>query len=783
MKKLLFALLLLVPSLHAATWYIRPDGGTNTQCTGKTNAAYPGTGSAQACAFNHPFQMLSYSGAWTALAGGDTIQFVNTSGTSDTYFLGEQNSGVGTDWHTQLGGICPAANSGYPGGASCILPALPSGTSGNPTQVIGQNAGSCHDATHQHLVNPTILSGIGGAFSVMDTRATNYVTISCIAITQPDTCTNSTGGSGQCSSTNNYVKVGGLIQAYSGSAGATNLTLTDFGVFGISGDGIEGSTDNSLSSSGVKTFNDVHLAGNGGDGYNSDSGGCDTSCEGQGTFNVHYSTFDWSGCVAVKPYNFNASSSANTYNYCHDDDSGGDGDNFVLIATGNETVNVDHSFFRWGAQDGFDSLHLGDDLSTNPNVTVTDSWAEGNMGQTFKEGAGATNTAINNVSISNCRVMATASNFPSNPTGWNAELSDFCRASGGAWVFAMKAGTVVTVLNNTSIGYSTTMWNWGCSESSPSTCVSTGGAYAIFKNNMSYNYPDPGNAGVYSSDLFFGNGNPFTNPGGSASNNGYYLNKQGCPDSQYPSETGTVCTNPLITSTAINAINPNLQSGSPMIGAGVAISGVTNDYNGNSRPSSPSIGAFELVGGTPTVATPTSTPPAGSFTGSVSVTLATTTPSATICYTTDGTTPTATTAGTCSHGTPYSSAISLSSTTTLNAIGTLSGDTNSSLFTGTFTVIPLVATPSCTPTAGTYTSAQTVTCSSTTSGSTTYCTINGAAPTTSSPVCTSIAIASTVTLKAISAASGATNSAIISQPYTINPTRQYGLKMVFYQTQ
>jgi hypothetical protein len=42
----------------ATVWHIRHDGGTNTQCTGTTNAAYPGTGTGVTCAYNHPFQML-----------------------------------------------------------------------------------------------------------------------------------------------------------------------------------------------------------------------------------------------------------------------------------------------------------------------------------------------------------------------------------------------------------------------------------------------------------------------------------------------------------------------------------------------------------------------------------------------------------------------------------------------------------------------------------------------------------------------------------------------------
>ncbi|WP_353069585.1 putative Ig domain-containing protein [Tunturibacter empetritectus] len=119
------------PPGPGTTWYIRPDGGTNTQCTGKTNAAYPGSGSGQACAFNHPYQMMNSSGAWTSFAGGDTIQFVNTSGTSDTYYMGEQNAGIGTDWHSQLSVICPQPNANQSQGFECVLPVPPRAQPGN----------------------------------------------------------------------------------------------------------------------------------------------------------------------------------------------------------------------------------------------------------------------------------------------------------------------------------------------------------------------------------------------------------------------------------------------------------------------------------------------------------------------------------------------------------------------------------------------------------------------------------------------------------------------------
>jgi hypothetical protein len=76
------------------------------------------------------------------------------------------------------------------------------------------------------------------------------------------------------------------------------------------------------------------------------------------------------------------------------------------------------------------------------------------------------------------------------------------------------------------------------------------------------------------------------------------------------------------------------------------------------------------VAGTPTVATPTISPAAGSYTTSVTVTLATATAGAQLRYTTNNTAPTAT-------STLYSAPFALTSSATVRAIGILSGYNNS----------------------------------------------------------------------------------------------------------
>ncbi|HTV15619.1 MAG TPA: chitobiase/beta-hexosaminidase C-terminal domain-containing protein [Acidobacteriaceae bacterium] len=81
----------------------------------------------------------------------------------------------------------------------------------------------------------------------------------------------------------------------------------------------------------------------------------------------------------------------------------------------------------------------------------------------------------------------------------------------------------------------------------------------------------------------------------------------------------------------------------------------------------------------PAAATPTFSPLPGTYSAAQSVTLADITTGASIYYTTDGTTPT-------TSSTLYSAAISVSSTTTIEAIAVATGFTQSAVATGTFTI-------------------------------------------------------------------------------------------------
>jgi Chitobiase/beta-hexosaminidase C-terminal domain/FG-GAP-like repeat len=165
-----------------------------------------------------------------------------------------------------------------------------------------------------------------------------------------------------------------------------------------------------------------------------------------------------------------------------------------------------------------------------------------------------------------------------------------------------------------------------------------------------------------------------------------------------------------------------------------------------------------------TVATPTFSPVAGTYTSAQTVTISDTTSGATLYYTTDGSTPT-------TSSTHYTGSITVSATETIKAIGTKSGYTQSAVGSAAYTINLTTATPTVSPAAGTYTSIQTVTISDSTPSSSIYYTIDGSTPTTSSThYAGAITVSASETIKAIATATGYAQSAVGSAVYTINLT-------------
>lgn len=186
--------------------------------------------------------------------------------------------------------------------------------------------------------------------------------------------------------------------------------------------------------------------------------------------------------------------------------------------------------------------------------------------------------------------------------------------------------------------------------------------------------------------------------------------------------------------------------------------------------------SYQTTTSTPTVATPTFSPVAGSYGPAQTVTISTSTGGASLVYTTDGTTPTVT-ALTCTitHGTLYSGSLTVSTSQTLNAIGCLSGDNASSVGSAAYVINGAASAPTFSPPAGTFTGTQVVSLSTSSggcSGSIVWNTTGAASGGNLTGVTTgtSVTVPSSETVYSqVQSCSAFTNSSIASAAYVINP--------------
>ncbi|MDZ4121873.1 MAG: chitobiase/beta-hexosaminidase C-terminal domain-containing protein [Candidatus Cloacimonadaceae bacterium] len=164
----------------------------------------------------------------------------------------------------------------------------------------------------------------------------------------------------------------------------------------------------------------------------------------------------------------------------------------------------------------------------------------------------------------------------------------------------------------------------------------------------------------------------------------------------------------------------------------------------------------------PSVNTPTFNPPEGSYGTVQNVTITSTTPNATIRYTTNGSEPTASSAS-------YSSPIAVNTTMTIKAKGFKEGLAPSSTASASYTInLPSVEAPTFNPSGAYYITAQNVTISIATPNAEIRYTTNGTEPTEASTIYSNpISVNTTTTIKAKGFKDGWAPSSTASATYTI----------------
>jgi len=234
--------IVIVPSaIFAQTYYVRTDGGTSSECTGLVDAAYPGSGAAQSCAWKSPMIALppyDHSGNPTGtplISGGDTLIIKNGD-----YKIGAQ------DWAVNEFNYCS-----YTSASSCNMAPIPKGTPTNHTRILGEGYEDCQTIG----VELYATRGLGVLLSLNDS---DYVDVQCLRLTDHMACASSTSysdDSRECINVdadgdwgNNGIQAADMYNWQT----TTDVTLKDVEIRGLGANGIKASAYKNWTFDGVK---------------------------------------------------------------------------------------------------------------------------------------------------------------------------------------------------------------------------------------------------------------------------------------------------------------------------------------------------------------------------------------------------------------------------------------------------------------------------------------------------------------------------------------------------
>ena len=385
-------------SSYAATYYVRTDGGDANQCTGKADAAYPGSGTGQACAWKHPFFALPPGGS-PRIAGGDTLI-------------------IGTGSY-QMGLGAPGANSCNQSWSwDCYMSAVPSGPSATtPTRILGKG----HDTG---CTTKPELWGTERASMVLNLQGSSNVELACLEVTDHSSCIESHCHAGGCSG---EVNACNRSSAPYGPWAATGLKAVDSRNVKLRDINIHGMANRGVLAGRIADWDTTRLTirASGWAGWDGDLG---TNSSNSGQLVFRQAEIAWNGCGEKYP-------SKEIFG-CWAQQSGGYGDGLGTGATGGHWVFED-SLVHHNTSDGIDLLYMTDGGS----VTVRRTWVEGNASNQVKTKGNS--RVENSVIVGNCAYFVGHGNMKDG---------DHCRASGVTVSLGLFGSSQVNLVNNTITG-------------------------------------------------------------------------------------------------------------------------------------------------------------------------------------------------------------------------------------------------------------------------------------------------------------------------------------------
>lgn len=576
------------------TWFVRPDGGnrydaslyTPGQCDGKADAAYPGTGTNQHCAFSdvrYMFMIGTYGNSGWIMAGGDTLVIRGCKALPSQQNPDAPHCRIGWDTPT---GTYDSGNFWCAGTPSCSILSPPSGTAEHHTRILGQCAYgtySCNPVTGYPYTNNNLTQIFGGynAGVTMYLNGSQYVDVEGLEITAHN---------GQCAryGTTNPLPQCSRSAPMSDQADqgivtdnkTSNILLQDVYIHGFSSNGISGPIG------GPMTLTRVSLDFNAFAGWNFDDGNSTPNGPGA-SITQSYVTMVGNGCQEEYPIAHTQFPAKG----CWDSGNGGFGDSWSGQGADLVSFTCDHCNISYNTKDGAMGPHTG-----IANLSLTNSIWAGNMGQSQKWGQNANSTFLfqNNIILGNCyrlsqQMPGAAQNFDSKTGLPGSGLSNYCRAAGAVFAYFTGANSTVNINNNTIVTYQPTVFQMSCNGAG--NCGTS--PYHI-TNNLILGYTVP----------VFGTGQPpglYYTDDSSIVLVGSHNLEYGVRNRDTCGTNGNVCSDPMLVGepaqgtvppeAMLDNFNYHPTPASPAIGVGTVIAGLLTDIFGNQEASLPTLGA------------------------------------------------------------------------------------------------------------------------------------------------------------------------------------------------